>query len=69
MIWKRDKDSLAYKIYQSNEIIERHRHRFEVNPHKIEEIEKGGGKFTGRDESGIRMEVFYLIYLEIFELP
>ncbi|MBR4486791.1 CTP synthase, partial [bacterium] len=26
-----DKNSLAYKIYQSNNIIERHRHRYEFN--------------------------------------
>ena len=27
-----DKGSLAYKIYKNDKIVERHRHRYEVNP-------------------------------------
>jgi len=47
--------SLAHKIYGKTAITERHRHRYEVNPAYIEEIEKHGMKFTGR--CGSRMEI------------
>jgi CTP synthase len=40
-----------------NEILERHRHRYEVNPEYIETLEKGGLTFVGKDEAGVRMEV------------
>lgn len=39
---------------------ERHRHRYEVNPDYIEELEKAGLHFIGRDETGKRMEVVEL---------
>ncbi|KAI1763441.1 CTP synthase [Hypoxylon sp. FL1150] len=39
---------------------ERHRHRYEVNPDYIEELEKAGLNFVGKDESGKRMEVVEL---------
>jgi len=39
------------------EILERHRHRYEVNPDYIETLEKGGLSFVGKDEAGVRMEV------------
>ena len=38
-------------------IWERHRHRYEVNPAYVEQIEKAGLMFTGRDEKGERMQV------------
>jgi CTP synthase len=38
-------------------ISERHRHRYEVNPDFIEQIEKAGLRFTGSSKDGIRMEV------------
>ena len=34
--------SLAQKIYCSNEVFERHRHRYEVNPEKIKMLEDSG---------------------------
>jgi len=40
-------------------VMERHRHRYEVNPGKVELIE-GGGRglvFSGRDDQGVRMEI------------
>jgi CTP synthase len=40
-----------------DEILERHRHRYEVNPEYIETLEKGGLSFVGKDEAGVRMEV------------
>ncbi|KAJ1971706.1 CTP synthase ura7 [Dimargaris xerosporica] len=39
---------------------ERHRHRYEVNPEIVEQVEKQGLKFVGRDESGQRMEIMEL---------
>lgn len=39
------------------EILERHRHRYEVNPEYIETLEKGGLSFVGKDDAGVRMEV------------
>ncbi|KAL4442389.1 hypothetical protein ABPG74_005730 [Tetrahymena malaccensis] len=55
-----DKSSLAYKIYQKEEIYERHRHRYEFNKDYLEQFEKTGFKFTGVDESGIRYSIFEL---------
>ncbi|XWS10520.1 hypothetical protein CRYUN_Cryun38cG0001700 [Craigia yunnanensis] len=39
---------------------ERHRHRYEVNPEMISELEAAGLSFVGRDESGRRMEIVEL---------
>jgi CTP synthase len=50
----------AFDLYGKEEIFERHRHRYEVNPKFIEEIEKGGMTFSATDESGIRMEILEL---------
>lgn len=53
--------SKASELYEhSSEIFERHRHRYEVNPKLIVEYEQHGLKFTGRDESGDRMEIVEL---------
>ncbi len=55
-----EKNSMAYRIYRKTTIWERHRHRYEVNPDYIEEFEKHGLHFSGKDESGTRMEIFEL---------
>ncbi len=47
--------SLASKLYGSTTLIERHRHRYEVNPKYIPQIEAKGMKFTGRNDH--RMEI------------
>ncbi|ORY05172.1 CTP synthase N-terminus-domain-containing protein [Clohesyomyces aquaticus] len=39
------------------EILERHRHRYEVNPAYIDQLEKGGLSFVGKDDKGERMEI------------
>lgn len=55
------KDSILRKLYgDQDEIFERHRHRYEINPKLIEKIESKGLKFVGKDESGERMEIFEL---------
>lgn len=54
-------DSIIRKLYgDSKEVYERHRHRYEVNPKLVEEIESKGLKFVGKDEAGERMEIFQL---------
>jgi CTP synthase len=49
------KGSLAYRLYGVDRIVERHRHRYEVNPDYIDEIEAAGMKFTGKNRN--RMEI------------
>jgi len=47
--------TLAEKIYGSLKIIERHRHRYEVNPDYIPRIEEKGMIFSGKNRN--RMEI------------
>jgi gamma-glutamyl-gamma-aminobutyrate hydrolase PuuD len=49
--------SLAYKIYGSEYISERHRHRYEVNPKYISKIEEKGMIFSGKDPDSDRMSI------------
>lgn len=51
------KGSVAESAYKIPKISERHRHRYEVNPEYIEELEKAGLVFSGRSPSGILMEI------------
>jgi CTP synthase len=44
----------------ASHVDERHRHRYEVNPAFIEDIEARGLKFVGKDDSGQRCEIFEL---------
>jgi len=55
-----EKGTLAYSLYKSEEIDERHRHRFEVNPLHIPTLEKGGLVFSGKSVDGRRMELLEL---------
>jgi len=55
-----DKESKCSKIYNSLEIIERHRHRYEVNPDYVDMIENKGLKFVGKDSKLNRMEIIEL---------
>lgn len=56
-----DRDSLAYKIYGTEIISERHRHRYEFNGDFLERMEEEGLKATGRNpETGL---------VEIVEIP
>ena len=54
------KDTMAYALYQSGEIYERHRHRYEVNPEHRPTLEKNGLIFSGRSVDGRRMEILEL---------
>ena len=51
-------NTTAYFLYGREEISERHRHRYEVNPEYIPRIAEGGGVFSGRSLDGRRMEIF-----------
>ncbi|TET58400.1 CTP synthase [Candidatus Bathyarchaeota archaeon] len=55
-----EQGTLAYSLYKSEEIDERHRHRFEVNPLHIPTLEKGGLVFSGKSVDGRRMELLEL---------
>jgi CTP synthase len=52
--------TLAYRLYKSTEISERHRHRFEVNPNYLEKLERAGLIFSGSSPDGRRMEILEL---------
>jgi len=62
-----DSSSLASQMYPSGDANERHRHRYEVNPKYLdlfmnnEEKKKQRLMFTGKDETGIRMEIAELV--------
>jgi CTP synthase len=49
--------SLAAKAYKAREIVERHRHRYEVNPDYIEKLEAAGLRFSGTSPDGRLMEI------------
>lgn len=49
--------SLAHTLYKSDSIVERHRHRYEVNPAFIAPIEKAGMVFSGTSPDGTLMEI------------
>ncbi|KAL0743830.1 hypothetical protein Bca4012_085343 [Brassica carinata] len=50
-------DCKSAKLYGNAKFVdERHRHRYEVNPDMIQEIENAGLSFVGKDETGRRME-------------
>uniref|UniRef100_M4CB85 CTP synthase (glutamine hydrolyzing) n=1 Tax=Brassica campestris TaxID=3711 RepID=M4CB85_BRACM len=54
-------DCMSAKLYGNAKFVdERHRHRYEVNPDMISEIEKAGLSFVGKDETGRRMEIVEL---------
>lgn len=55
------KDCKSAKLYGNSSFVdERHRHRYEVNPDKVALLESAGMSFTGKDESGQRMEIIEL---------
>ena len=51
------KGTLAFEAYKNQKIEERHRHRYEVNPEYIKEIEKAGLVFSGQSPDGKLMEI------------
>ena len=55
-----DTGTQAYRLYQESKIRERHRHRYEVNPKFISHLTSRGLAFSGRSDSGYRMEIMEL---------
>eukprot|EP00892_Ulva_mutabilis_P012095 jgi/Ulvmu1/9258/UM050_0007.1 len=55
-------DCHAAKLYRplDHTIHERHRHRYEVNPDVIKNLEAAGLRFVGKDDTGERMEIVEL---------
>ena len=49
--------TIARKAYGKEIISERHRHRYEVNPKYIADIEKAGLVFSGQSPDGVLMEI------------
>lgn len=48
-------------LYGGVEVIdERHRHRYEINPDRVAELESSGLMFIAKDETNRRMEAFEL---------
>nr|XP_043632088.1 CTP synthase-like isoform X2 [Erigeron canadensis] len=54
-------DCKSAQLYGNQSFIdERHRHRYEVNPNMVSQLEKAGLSFTGKDETGQRMQIVEL---------
>jgi CTP synthase len=51
------KGTIAKKVYKTDLIQERHRHRYEVNPAYITDLEAAGLVFSGTSPSGVLMEI------------
>ncbi|OGG43422.1 CTP synthase [Candidatus Kaiserbacteria bacterium RIFCSPHIGHO2_01_FULL_48_10] len=54
---KLKKGTIAREAYGTDEIEERHRHRYEVNPAYVKNFEEGGIVFSGVSPSGVLMEI------------
>lgn len=54
---KLQKGTIAHTAYGADKIVERHRHRFEVNPQYVPQIEASGLVFSGRSPDGTLMEI------------
>jgi len=53
--------SITRKLYGNADcVMERHRHRYEVNPTLVHHFEQHGLRFVGQDVDGERMEIFEL---------
>jgi len=52
-----EENTLAFKLYKSNKIHKRHRHRFEFNQKYLELFSSKGMKFSGYSDSRKRMEI------------
>jgi CTP synthase len=50
----------AFGLYGEKEVMKRHRHRYEVWPEAIKDLEGAGMKFSGKTPDGRRMEILEL---------
>ncbi len=51
------KNTIAFNAYKTEHITERHRHRYEINPEYIEQLEQKGLIFSGTSLDGVLMEI------------
>lgn len=51
------KGTQAFNAYKKEKVLERHRHRYEVNPEYVERLEKAGLVFSGKSPNGVLMEI------------
>lgn len=56
-VCKLKKSSKAFKMYKNEEIVERHRHRYEVNPNYIEQLTSSGLSLVGTSLDGNLVEM------------
>ena len=59
-LWQVDDCNIKRLYGGGDSVDERHRHRYEVNPDIIDDIEQAGLRFVGKDETGQRCEIFEL---------
>jgi CTP synthase len=52
-----DRKTVAYNAYKQDVVIERHRHRYEVNPDYIQKLTDVGLVFSGKSPDGTLMEI------------
>jgi CTP synthase len=57
---KLKKGTIAQTLYGVNKVEERHRHRYEINPEYINQLEEGGIVFSGTSPDGRLMEIMEL---------
>lgn len=58
---KNGDESTIQKLYGSADSVwERHRHRYEINPDYVAQLQKAGMEFVGIDEKNERMEIMEL---------
>lgn len=51
------KGTIAYEAYGKTKILERHRHRYEINPHYHKMLQKFGFIFSGTSQKGLLVEI------------
>lgn len=49
--------TIAREAYKADSVLERHRHRYEVNPEYVTDIEKAGLVFSATSPNGVLMEI------------
>lgn len=49
--------TIAAKAYEKTSVLERHRHRYEVNPLYVEDLQKAGLVFSATSPDGVLMEI------------
>lgn len=56
-----DRGTLSHRLYRRGVIVERHRHRYEVNPNYVEGLGEKGLVFSAKSPDGRRMEALEIL--------